>query len=85
MRIIRTEQFERNYTSLPRITQKKVDQKLKLILANLTHPGIRAKKIKGAKDIWEGRVDRFYRFTFQIEKDTIILRRVGTHEILRKI
>ena len=84
MKVVRTDQFERNYTQLSKITQKKVDQKLKLLALNLKHPGIRAKKIKGTNDIWEGRVDRFYRFTFQIEKDKIILRRVGTHDILKK-
>lgn len=85
MKPVRTKQFERDYILLPKTIQRKTDQKLILLSQDFRHPGIRAKKIKGTKDIWEGRVDRFYRFTFQIEKDKIILRRVGTHDILKKI
>ena len=32
------------------------------------------------RDIWEARVTRAYRFTFVIDGDTYILRRVGPHE-----
>lgn len=41
---------------------------------------MKAKKIQGKEDIWEGRVDRFYRFTFTIEADVIILRSIGPHD-----
>jgi hypothetical protein len=40
--------------------------------------------MKGVGEIWEGRVTTSYRFTFQIEGDTYILRKVGSHEILKK-
>lgn len=36
------------------------------------------------RNIWEGRVTGGYRFTFQIEGDVYILRKVGTHDILKK-
>lgn len=31
-------------------------------------------------DRWEARVDKSYRFTFDKENDTIILRTVGVHD-----
>jgi hypothetical protein len=37
------------------------------------------------RDIWEARITQAYRFTFVIDQDTYILRRVGPHEdALRK-
>jgi len=41
--------------------------------------------MEGYEDIWEARVTRGYRLTFQIRTDVYILRRVGPHEeALRK-
>jgi hypothetical protein len=36
------------------------------------------------RDIWEGRISRSYRFTFQITEDAYVLRAIGTHDILSK-
>ncbi len=33
--------------------------------------------------IWEAKVTKGYRFTFQIEEQTYLIRRVGPHDILR--
>lgn len=65
---------------LPKVIQKKALRQLKFLVSNLRHPSIRAKKIIGSDDIWEGRVDKFYRFTFKMEDDEIRLRRVGRHD-----
>jgi mRNA-degrading endonuclease YafQ of YafQ-DinJ toxin-antitoxin module len=40
--------------------------------------------MRGVEGIWEARVSISYRLTFQIIEDTVFLRRIGTHEILRK-
>jgi len=55
-----------------------------LLADDLRHPSIRAKKIQGADDIWEGRIDKFHRFTFEIRNDEIILRAIGPHDITKK-
>jgi mRNA-degrading endonuclease YafQ of YafQ-DinJ toxin-antitoxin module len=39
--------------------------------------------MKGAKDIWEASVSMSYRISYQLVGDKIILRRIGTHDILR--
>jgi hypothetical protein len=36
------------------------------------------------REIWEGRITQGYRFTFQIVGDIYLLRRIGTHDILRR-
>ena len=49
----------------------------------LRHPSLRLKKIKGHPTIWEGRITESYRFTFQIAGEIYLLRRIGTHDILK--
>ena len=84
MRLGRTDSFKSSYKKLPKFVQKKADRILTLLAADLRHPSIRAKKIQGTRDIWEGRVDKFHRFTFEIKADEIILRSIGSHDITKK-
>lgn len=84
MRLTRTDPFKRSYKKLPKFIQKKTDRILMLLVDDLRHPSIRAKKIQGAEDIWEGRIDKFHRFTFGIQNDEIILRAIGPHDITKK-
>ncbi len=84
MRLLFTDSFIRGYEKLPLAIQKRTDEKLNLLLSSPRHPSLRIKKMKGFEGIWEGRISRGYRFTFQVEGDVYILRKVGTHEILRK-
>lgn len=79
MRLVKTKTFEKDYILLPPKIRKRVDKQLKFLATDLRHPSIRAKKIKGSKDIWEGRITNFYRFTFKIKGDEICLRHVGVH------
>lgn len=84
MRLVTTQPFERSYKKLPQSIQKKTDKILKFFASDLRYPSIRAKKIQGAGDIWEGRIDRFHRFTFGINGDEITLRSIGPHDITKK-
>ena len=60
------------------------EEKLALFLNNHQHPSLMIKKMEGLKNIWEGRITHHYRFTFQTEGDAYLLRRAGTHDILKK-
>jgi len=84
MRLNRTDSFKRFYKKLPKFVQKKTDRILVLLANDLRHPSIRAKKIQGADDIWEGRIDKFHRFTFEIKDDEIMLRSIGLHDIAKR-
>lgn len=84
MRLVTTDPFERSYKKLPSSIKKKTDKILRFLVNDIRHPSIRAKKIQGAGDIWEGRIDKFHRFTFQIEGDKILLRSIGEHDITKK-
>jgi len=40
--------------------------------------------MKGFSEIWEARVTKNYRFTLQIQGDFYILRKIGTHDMLKR-
>jgi mRNA interferase RelE/StbE len=83
MKILTTRPFDENYDRLPGFIKERVDKQLALLLENPRHPSLRVKKIKGHPNIWEGRITKQYRFTFQIIEDLWLLRRIGTHSILK--
>ena len=74
--------FKKDYNKLPKKIQKAFDQKLQLLLQNMSHPSLRMKRIQGTKTLWEGSVTMKYRFTFQFPENTLIFRTIGTHDIL---
>lgn len=84
MKTFFSESFQKDFDSLPQNIQRLAEKKLKIFGDNPRHGSLRVKKMEGYKNIWEGRVTKNYRFTFKLEKDTAILRRIGTHDILRK-
>ena len=53
--------------------QQAFDKQVRLLVANLRHPSLRAKKYDQNRGIWQARVTRGWRFYFLIEADTYIL------------
>ena len=83
MKLSFTKTFIRDYRKLPHELQEIVDKQLDLLLSNQRHPSLNIKKMQDPRNIWEGRTTASYRFTFQIEGDTYVLRLVGTHDTLK--
>jgi hypothetical protein len=83
MRLVLTHSFIRDYQGLPEHLQKVVDGKLALMVKTPRHPSLRLKKMQDPRHIWEGRITKGYRFTFHWHEDSFILRRLGTHDILK--
>tara|TARA_Y100000294_G_C8440660_1_gene290585 strand:- start:26 stop:283 length:258 start_codon:yes stop_codon:yes gene_type:complete len=75
--------FKKAFKKLPPEIQKQFDKKLKLFVKNPRHPSLKVKKMEDPRNIWEGRITYSYRFTFQVEGNTLIFRKVGTHDILQ--
>ncbi|MBI1956304.1 MAG: hypothetical protein HYS38_07910 [Acidobacteria bacterium] len=50
-----------------------------LLMENLHHPSLRAKKFSETEDIWQARVNKDWRFYFKIESDTYIIMRIIPH------
>ena len=76
--------FKKDYADLPKEIQETFDTKFRLFLNNTDHPSLRVKKIKGTENRWEGSVTMNYRFTYQISEDTVLFRRIGTHNVLQR-
>ena len=79
MKIQTTSPFDREYDDLPESIKEQADKQLSLFIDNPHQPSLWVKKIRGYPKIWEGRITKNYRFTFQVEGEICILRRIGTH------
>jgi mRNA-degrading endonuclease RelE of RelBE toxin-antitoxin system len=75
--------FVGDFRRLPQDIQELTDKQLGLLLSNAEDPSPNLKKMKDPRDIREGRIAMAYRFTFQITEDVYVLRKVGTHDVLR--
>ena len=82
--LLRTERFKKDFKRLPREIQTRTAKALALVLSNPKHPSLHVKRMEGAPNIWELRVSRDYRVTFQFEPEGVLLRRIGTHDILNR-
>jgi mRNA-degrading endonuclease RelE of RelBE toxin-antitoxin system len=76
--------FRRDFSTLPDEIRNQIGTKISLYLQNPSHPSLRVKKMKGVAGIWELSLTMNYRLTFQVTDELMILRRVGTHDVLRK-
>ena len=79
MRLLYTERFRRSYADAPASLQKRCDKQLALLVQNLRHPSLRAKKYDEARDIWQARVDRGWRLYFVIREDVYYLLDIMPH------
>jgi mRNA-degrading endonuclease RelE of RelBE toxin-antitoxin system len=82
MKFKRTDKFKKQYKKLPQQIQRSAKKQLGLLFSNPDHPSLNIKKMRDPREIWEGRITRSYRFTFQIVEETYLLRTIGTHDIL---
>jgi len=81
-----TSTFYEELNELPEKIQKKTWKKLELFQSSPRHPSLRVKKMKGYEKIWELSITQAYRVTFQwgqCQSRTAVLRRIGTHDMLR--
>jgi len=83
VKIRRSASFFKDYKNLPAQIQIRADKQLLSLVENPKHPSLRIKKLRGT-DIFEIRVTQGYRLTFKIEKEFLILRRIGTHDLLKR-
>lgn len=82
--IVFTRTFERLFQRLPKDIRDATYDKLALYLQDPAHPSLRVKRIKGTARIWEMSITMNYRITFEPRDDSVVLRRIGTHDILRR-
>jgi mRNA-degrading endonuclease RelE of RelBE toxin-antitoxin system len=83
MKLSFTKSFIKDYQVLPANLQKAADKQLERLAEDPQHPSLNVKKMQDPRNIWEARVTKGYRLTFQLDGEICILRRLGTHDILR--
>jgi plasmid maintenance system killer protein len=74
-----SERAAQDYEEAIPAIQKAFDKQMKLLVDNLRHPSLRAKKIDETNNIWQCRVTRDWRFYFQITDDTYVIIRIVPH------
>jgi mRNA interferase RelE/StbE len=83
MNLYFTRSFEKDYSKLPEKIQNSIDKQLVLLLDNPYHPSLHSKKIKGTPNLWELRISKGYRLSYEMTDDSIIILRAGTHDMLK--
>lgn len=79
MNIRRTTHFDRAYSKAPKDIQAAFNKQVVLLLQNLRHASLHAKKYDEGQDRWQARVTRDWRFYFRVEDDTYILLDIIPH------
>jgi addiction module RelE/StbE family toxin len=83
MNIRWTPLFQRDFKRLPKDVQSRAEKAIRLLKQNPRYPSLRSKKLEKVENIWEATVTMSYRITYEISGQTLILRRIGTHDILK--
>ncbi|MBA7618458.1 hypothetical protein ES703_25784 [subsurface metagenome] len=78
MQLIQTTHFERDYKKLPSSIQKRTDEKLKLLVQNVSHPSLRVRRVQKYKGVFEGRISRKYWFLLQTPPKGCVLYPIGS-------
>ena len=79
MRIVFTPHFLRAYHKAPQRIRHAFDKQSVLLLQDLRHPSLRAKKYDEGDDRWQGRVNQDWRFYFRIDGDAYFLLDIIPH------
>ncbi len=79
MRIEFLKSADKEYRSLSSELRARTKKQLSLLAANLHHPSLRAKKYDESRDIWQGRINRDYRFFFVTQGDTYYIIGITKH------
>ena len=83
--LVFTHRFKKNYKNLPKSIQMRFDKKLPIFIRNPRHPSFNIHKYRSPDDdVWEAYITDKYRFTFEVTKDSIIFRNIGSHSIIDK-
>jgi mRNA-degrading endonuclease RelE of RelBE toxin-antitoxin system len=80
VKIARTARFKKAWKQLSEEERALGRKAIENLAMNIRYPALRAKKVKGTEYIWEARASRSLRMTFQIKRDTILLRNIGRHD-----
>jgi mRNA-degrading endonuclease RelE of RelBE toxin-antitoxin system len=70
---------EKALADAPADVRKAFFKQVKFLAQDLRHPSLHAKKYDESKDRWQARVDKDWRFYFNIVGDTYVIRDIIPH------
>lgn len=77
-----TNRFKKDVRKLSVDGKKRLSKALELFDDNIDHPSLHTEKLAGTQNIWSARLSLQLRMTFSKKNaETLILRRIGTHQI----
>lgn len=79
MKIIFIARADKEFRSLSKELQVVTKKQFLFLLVNMNHPSLRAKKYDEEDGVWQGRINRSYRFYFVIEGDTYFIIGITRH------
>ena len=79
MEIQHTEASAKAFVEAPRAVQRAFLKQAAFLKENLHHPSLRAKKLGGARDLWQARVNQDWRFYFKIVDDSYVITNIVSH------
>ena len=79
MKGVLTKTAEKQYLKLSKRIQNLFDKQIDFLLENYRHPSLNTKKYDDRINLWQARIDHFYRFYFIIQNDTYIIVSVKKH------
>jgi mRNA-degrading endonuclease RelE of RelBE toxin-antitoxin system len=79
MRIQLTSTARKSYIAAPAAVQKAFNKQVGFLADNLNHPSLHAKKYDESSDLWQGRVNRSWRFYFLIQNDMYVVTDIVPH------
>jgi mRNA-degrading endonuclease RelE of RelBE toxin-antitoxin system len=80
LKIGRTARFRKAWKELSEGEKDLARKALRNLAEDMRYPALRVKKMQGTPHIWEARVSRSLRMTFEIEGDTVMVRNIGRHD-----
>lgn len=79
MKIRLTDKAVKQYQKLPVNLQKKARKQFAYLLQDVQHPSLNVKKYQGLENVWQGRIDKSYRFYFHIINPNYIIISIINH------
>ena len=79
MNVVFSDRAIRSLRDAPAIVQKTFNKQLRLLIRDLRHPSLRAKKYDERRDLWQARVNDDWRFYFKMLDDTYRIEDVIPH------
>jgi mRNA interferase RelE/StbE len=74
-----TAKAEDQFELLPVELQRRMDKQVDLLVADMRHPSLRAKKYSEDEDYWQARLSDDYRFYFTISGATYLIFEIKKH------